>query len=75
MMVIIVIILLMIIMMIILIIFILISFKIDYISFSDEICAVLKLDSIHTNQTNWKPVAKDAWEQEFRIELERVSDL
>ena len=36
---------------------------------------MLKLDSIHTNQTNWKPVAKDAWEQEFRIELERVSDL
>ena len=45
------------------------------ISFLDEICAVLKLDSMYSNQTNWKPVARDAWEQEFRIELERVSCL
>ena len=43
--------------------------------FLDEICAVLKLDSMYSNQTNWKPVARDAWEQEFRIELERVSGL
>ncbi len=36
---------------------------------------MLKLDSISANQTNWKPAARDAWEQEFRIELERVSDV
>lgn len=44
-------------------------------SFSDEICAVIKLDSTYMNQTNWKPYARDAWEQEFRVELERVSSL
>ena len=36
---------------------------------------MLTLDSIYTNQTNWKPAGRDVWEQEFRIELERVSDL
>lgn len=44
-----------------------------FIVVSDEVCAVLKLDNTYTNQTNWRPVARDAWEQEFRIELERVS--
>ncbi|XP_028407651.1 serine/threonine-protein kinase N2-like isoform X4 [Dendronephthya gigantea] len=42
---------------------------------SNEICAVLKLDSTYMNQTNWKPFARDAWEQEFRIELERSREL
>ncbi|CAB4013497.1 serine threonine- kinase N2-like isoform X3 [Paramuricea clavata] len=42
---------------------------------STEISAVLTLDSIYTNQTSWKPAGRDAWEQEFRVELERSREL
>lgn len=37
-----------------------------------EISAVLKVDNRMVGRTNWRPVGKEAWDQSFTIELERV---
>lgn len=37
-----------------------------------EISAVLKVDNRMVGHTNWRPVGKEAWDQSFSIELERV---
>lgn len=39
-----------------------------------EISAVLKVDNRMVGRTHWRPVGKEAWDQSFSIELERVCD-
>lgn len=39
-----------------------------------EISAVLKVNNRMVGRTHWRPVGKEAWDQSFSIELERVSD-
>lgn len=41
---------------------------------SAEISAVLKVDNKIVGRTHWRPLSKEAWNQSFSIELERVSD-
>lgn len=40
---------------------------------SVEISAVLKVDNKIVGRTHWRPLSKEAWNQSFSIELERVS--
>lgn len=40
-----------------------------------EIIAVLKVDNRLVGRTHWRALSKDAWDQSFSIELERVSVL
>lgn len=40
-----------------------------------EISAVLKVDNRMVGRTHWRVLSKDAWDQSFSIELERVSVL
>ncbi|NXN15199.1 PKN2 kinase, partial [Indicator maculatus] len=42
---------------------------------SNEVLAVLKVDSKVVGQTNWGPVNKQAWDQSFVIELDRSREL
>lgn len=38
-----------------------------------EVSAVLKLDNTVVDQTVWRTVGEQAWDQTFTVELERVS--
>uniref|UniRef100_A0A673WTL0 protein kinase C n=1 Tax=Salmo trutta TaxID=8032 RepID=A0A673WTL0_SALTR len=40
---------------------------------STEISAVLKVDNRMVGRTHWRALSKDAWDQSFSIELERVT--
>uniref|UniRef100_A0A8C6UNU0 protein kinase C n=1 Tax=Neogobius melanostomus TaxID=47308 RepID=A0A8C6UNU0_9GOBI len=40
---------------------------------SNEISAVLKLDNTVVEQTSWRPVSNQAWDQKFTLELDRVT--
>uniref|UniRef100_A0A8C7WJ64 protein kinase C n=1 Tax=Oncorhynchus mykiss TaxID=8022 RepID=A0A8C7WJ64_ONCMY len=40
---------------------------------STEIIAVLKVDNRLVGRTHWRALSKDAWDQSFSIELERVT--
>uniref|UniRef100_A0A8C7II41 protein kinase C n=1 Tax=Oncorhynchus kisutch TaxID=8019 RepID=A0A8C7II41_ONCKI len=40
---------------------------------STEIIAVLKVDNRMVGRTHWRALSKDAWDQSFSIELERVT--
>ncbi|CAN9504662.1 unnamed protein product [Ophioblennius macclurei] len=42
---------------------------------SSDISAVLKVDSRIVGRTHWRPLAKEAWGQNFSIELERSREL
>lgn len=42
---------------------------------SSEISAVLKVDNRIVGRTHWRPLAKEAWGQNFSIELERSREL
>lgn len=42
---------------------------------SAEISAVLKVDNKIVGRTHWRLLSKEAWDQSFIIELERVSTL
>uniref|UniRef100_A0A8C6YBF6 protein kinase C n=1 Tax=Naja naja TaxID=35670 RepID=A0A8C6YBF6_NAJNA len=39
---------------------------------SREVLAILKVDNKVVGQTNWGPVSRQAWNQSFTVELERV---
>lgn len=41
----------------------------------DEISAVLKLDNTVVDQTSWRPVSNQAWDQKFTLELDRVTNM
>ncbi|OCT85193.1 serine/threonine-protein kinase N2 [Xenopus laevis] len=43
--------------------------------FSNEVCAVLKLDNTVVGQTNWKPISNQSWDQKFTLELDRSREL
>ncbi|XP_069497841.1 serine/threonine-protein kinase N2 [Ambystoma mexicanum] len=43
--------------------------------FSNEVCAVLKLDNTVVDQTNWKPISNQSWDQKFTLELDRSREL
>ncbi|KAG8141952.1 hypothetical protein E2320_006605 [Naja naja] len=40
---------------------------------SREVLAILKVDNKVVGQTNWGPVSRQAWNQSFTVELERVT--
>uniref|UniRef100_A0A8C5RS27 protein kinase C n=1 Tax=Laticauda laticaudata TaxID=8630 RepID=A0A8C5RS27_LATLA len=42
---------------------------------SNEICAVLKLDNTVVDQTSWKPISNQSWDQKFTLELDRSREL
>uniref|UniRef100_A0A8C6UL74 protein kinase C n=1 Tax=Neogobius melanostomus TaxID=47308 RepID=A0A8C6UL74_9GOBI len=42
---------------------------------SNEISAVLKLDNTVVEQTSWRPVSNQAWDQKFTLELDRSREL
>uniref|UniRef100_A0A3B4A9T6 protein kinase C n=1 Tax=Periophthalmus magnuspinnatus TaxID=409849 RepID=A0A3B4A9T6_9GOBI len=42
---------------------------------SNEISAVLKLDNTVVDQTSWRPVSNQAWDQKFTLELDRSREL
>ncbi|KAF7243362.1 Serine/threonine-protein kinase N2 [Varanus komodoensis] len=42
---------------------------------TDEICAVLKLDNTVVDQTSWKPISNQSWDQKFTLELDRSREL
>ncbi|XP_053103814.1 serine/threonine-protein kinase N2 isoform X1 [Hemicordylus capensis] len=42
---------------------------------SNEVCAVLKLDNTVVNQTSWKPISNQSWDQKFTLELDRSREL
>uniref|UniRef100_A0A8C5RTL9 protein kinase C n=1 Tax=Laticauda laticaudata TaxID=8630 RepID=A0A8C5RTL9_LATLA len=42
---------------------------------ADEICAVLKLDNTVVDQTSWKPISNQSWDQKFTLELDRSREL
>ncbi|KAM4641121.1 serine/threonine-protein kinase N2 [Discoglossus pictus] len=43
--------------------------------FSNEVCAVLKLDNTVVGQTTWKPISNQSWDQKFTLELDRSREL
>eukprot|EP00079_Xenopus_tropicalis_P035338 XP_017949109.1 PREDICTED: serine/threonine-protein kinase N2 isoform X2 [Xenopus tropicalis] len=43
--------------------------------FSNEVCAMLKLDNTVVGQTNWKPISNQSWDQKFTLELDRSREL
>ncbi|XP_053549894.1 serine/threonine-protein kinase N2 isoform X2 [Bombina bombina] len=43
--------------------------------FSNEVCAVLKLDNTVVGQTPWKPISNQSWDQKFTLELDRSREL
>nr|XP_056701607.1 serine/threonine-protein kinase N2 isoform X1 [Euleptes europaea] len=42
---------------------------------SNEVCAVLKLDNTVVDQTSWKPISNQSWDQKFTLELDRSREL
>uniref|UniRef100_A0A3P8YXP1 protein kinase C n=1 Tax=Esox lucius TaxID=8010 RepID=A0A3P8YXP1_ESOLU len=42
---------------------------------SNEVSAVLKLDNTKVEQTSWKPVSNQSWDQTFTLELDRSREL
>ncbi|XP_033104186.1 serine/threonine-protein kinase N2-like isoform X2 [Anneissia japonica] len=43
--------------------------------FSNEISCVLKLDSVHYGQTNFKPIGNQCWDTRFLMDLEKAREL
>ncbi|KAJ6655827.1 hypothetical protein lerEdw1_004691 [Lerista edwardsae] len=41
----------------------------------NEVCAVLKLDNTVVDQTSWKPISNQSWDQKFTLELDRSREL
>lgn len=37
-----------------------------------EVCAVLCLDNKRVANTDWKPPSNAAWEQQFKLDLDKV---
>ena len=37
-----------------------------------EVCAVLCLDNRRVANTEWKPPSNAAWEQQFKLDLDKV---
>ncbi|XP_048352592.1 serine/threonine-protein kinase N2 isoform X3 [Sphaerodactylus townsendi] len=42
---------------------------------SNDVCAVLKLDNTVVDQTSWKPISNQSWDQKFTLELDRSREL
>uniref|UniRef100_A0ABD2W2H4 protein kinase C n=1 Tax=Trichogramma kaykai TaxID=54128 RepID=A0ABD2W2H4_9HYME len=42
---------------------------------SNDIMAKIKLDNVLVGQTNWRPCSQQAWDQRFRIDLDKSREL
>ncbi|KAG8519527.1 Serine/threonine-protein kinase N2 [Galemys pyrenaicus] len=47
----------------------------SFMSRTNDVCAVLKLDNTVVGQTSWKPISNQSWDQKFTLELDRSREL